>query len=127
MNCDILIHEASYEDTYANRRSNNMHSCQKDAIRNGKKIQAGLTVLTHIAYSKHPLDVIPDLSEVFTNKNFMAHDFTKINLTQRPVLHLYNDLIYEAFQNMIGGKRINIEKELERYSKYSRNKTMFDY
>lgn len=24
-NCDILIHEASYEDIYANRRSNNMH------------------------------------------------------------------------------------------------------
>lgn len=24
-NCDILIHEASYEDMYANRRSNNMH------------------------------------------------------------------------------------------------------
>lgn len=126
MNCDILIHEASYEDRYANRRSTNMHSCQKDAIRNGKQIKAGLTVLTHIAYNKHPLDFLPALSEVFTNKNFMAHDFTKINLTQRPVLHLYNDLICEAFHN-IGGGRTNIERELERYSKYSRNKTMFDY
>lgn len=51
----------------------------------------------------------------------------QINLTQRPVLHLYNDLINEAFQNVKGGSRINIEKELERYSKYSRSKTMFDY
>lgn len=54
------------------------YSCQKDAIRNGKLIQASLTVLTHIAYNKQPLDVLPVLSEAFTNKNFMAHDFTKV-------------------------------------------------
>lgn len=54
------------------------------------------------------------------------HFLFQINLTQRPVLHLYNDLICEAFHN-IGGGRTNIERELERYSKYSRNKTMFDY
>lgn len=54
------------------------YSCQKDAIRNGKLIQASLTVLTHIAYNKQPLDVLPVLSEAFTKKNFMAHDFTKV-------------------------------------------------
>lgn len=65
-------------------------------------------------------------SSFFVVFNQMLFHF-QINLTQRPVLHLYNDLINEAFQNVKGGSRINIEKELERYSKYSRSKTMFDY
>lgn len=85
------------------------YSCQKDAIRNGKQIKAGLTVLTHIAYNKHPLDFLPALSEVFTNKNFMAHDFTKVI---RFVAYLYTfvhvlplqcncDLIFRALLDQI--------------------------
>lgn len=126
-NCDVLIHEASYEDRNENKRNCNMHSCQKNAIRNGKQVQAGFTVLNHITYAKHPLEILPELSSYFTDKNFMVQDFTKINLTQLPVLRLYQDLIYEAFGNLKSHHVTDKEKELERYSKASRSKRMFDY
>lgn len=47
----------------------------------------------------------------------------QINLTHRPILHLYNDLIYDIF-----GEKELIEKEkvLEKYNTRRKN-FMFDY
>ncbi|XP_048762647.2 zinc phosphodiesterase ELAC protein 2-like [Ostrea edulis] len=123
--CDLLIHEASYEDQMSRKRNINKHSCQSNAILNGQKIEAEFTVLSHLCRSSGGIstEILPRKSKFFTDKNFFAHDFTKINLTHRPILHLYNDLIYDIF-----GEKELIEKEkvLEKYNTRRKN-FMFDY
>lgn len=96
------------------------YSCQKDAIRNGKLIQASLTVLTHIAYNKQPLDVLPVLSEAFTNKNFMAHDFTKV-IRFLAYLHTFVCYMYYMYCNCSVTVFWSLESWLTKYllTKYS--------
>ncbi|XP_062583412.1 zinc phosphodiesterase ELAC protein 2-like isoform X2 [Saccostrea cucullata] len=119
-NCSILIHEAAYEDHHVRKRHTNQHSCQKNAISNGQRMKAEFTVLTHLCCTSKGWIYLPAKSKHFTTANFFAHDFTKINLTHRPVLHLYDDLIYEVFRGCD-------DKALEWYSKDMRKKKMFDY
>ncbi|XP_061197363.1 zinc phosphodiesterase ELAC protein 2-like [Saccostrea echinata] len=119
-NCSILIHEAAYEDQHVRKRHTNQHSCQRNAISNGQRMKAEFTVLTHLCCTSKGWSYLPAKSKHFTTDNFFAHDFTKINLTQRPVLHLYDELIYEVFKGPD-------DKALEWYSKDMRKKKIFDY
>lgn len=78
MNCDVLIHEATYTSEYRDKAYENGHTVAKDAASIARDANVGRLVLTHLSNrytdSKELLD---EAREIFENTVY-ANDFTKV-------------------------------------------------
>lgn len=95
---DVLIHEATYEDTDKDKAIEHCHSTSKDAARIAKEANVKLLVLTHIStrYTSD-LNIKNEAKEIFEN-TIVANDFTEINVGKdkttinfKNILNISND------------------------------------
>lgn len=97
-NCDLLIHEATMEDSLKQLARKKYHSTSSEAINAGKLMNAKFTLLTHFSqrYSKLPL-----ISEKEENVG-LAYDNMDIKLSQLRLLPLFYPclklMFYEYFK-----------------------------
>lgn len=75
--CDLLIHEATFDDSKTAMAENLMHSTMSQAIEVGQSMNAKNVVLTHFS-SVLSNDFSQLYKKTFDNV-FIAHDFMRIN------------------------------------------------
>jgi ribonuclease Z len=78
-NCDLLIHEATVEDTLVGFARDHFHSTVSEAIEVGRKMNAKFTILTHFSqrYAKIPL--IPD-NQINNKQLGIAYDCMRVSI-----------------------------------------------
>ena len=76
MDCDLLIHEATFDDELQKRAYSTQHSTVSEAVSVAKAMRAKKCLLTHFSHRYHDLHYHPkDLPD---NIGF-AHDFAKVS------------------------------------------------
>lgn len=89
-NCDLLIHEATMEDTLEAEARKKAHSTISQAIKIGLDMNAQFTLLTHFSqrYSKMPK--LPESSTAYSLNNVgIAFDNMQVSLSQLSLLPLF--------------------------------------
>lgn len=108
-NSNLLIHEATLEDSLANSARFKNHSTISQGIAAGKNMAADYTVLTHFSQRYSTLPPIPD--ELMTKDVSIAMDNMEIVPSDLPKL---NDVYYtmkETFKDEVG----RVERRSQRY------------
>lgn len=75
--CDLLIHEATFDDSKTAMAENLMHSTMSQAIEVGQSMNAKNVVLTH--FSSVLSNDFSQLYKKTSDNVFIAHDFMRIN------------------------------------------------
>ncbi|KAB7498710.1 Ribonuclease Z, mitochondrial [Armadillidium nasatum] len=99
-NCDLLIHEATFEDELFKEAEINGHSTVSQAVKMGINMNAKFTILTHFSQRYQTL---PLLDERVIKENVgIAFDNMKVTFQDLPYLrHMYptlKEIFYEDFQ-----------------------------
>lgn len=110
MDSDILIHEATMEDELEEEAKLKMHSTVSQAIRQGEKMRAEFTILTHFSqrYAKLPrMDYDPEkrVGIAFDNMIVTVPDLQNLNLLYPTLKVLFSEDFEEMEQKAI--KRMN--------------------
>lgn len=107
-NADLLIHEATLDDIHYTDALAKHHSTTSDAIKMGRQMNAGHTLLTHFSqrYSK-----LPFITEWFDERVGIAFDNMRLRLTDleklAPLVDVMKVLFAEEFELL---KRRNQQK-----------------
>ena len=91
--CDLLIHEATFENEMVDHAKLKKHSTTQEAIRVSQKMRAKFTILTHFSsrYSR-----LPQFEEAFVSQNVaVAFDMMSVRLSQLPSLIEAQKLVRE--------------------------------
>ncbi|XP_011313701.1 ribonuclease Z, mitochondrial [Fopius arisanus] len=116
--CDLLIHEATMEDSMEKEAKMKMHSTVSQAITIGQRMNSKFTVLTHFSqrYSK-----IPNLPNNPDDQNLLnvgiAFDNMHVSLSQLPLLPLFYPVLRILFSESLS---LLEEKALKRKLKENR-------
>ncbi|XP_054169006.1 ribonuclease Z, mitochondrial-like [Oppia nitens] len=81
--CDLLIHEATQDDSLVPLARKQCHSTVSEAIDVGRRMSAKFTILTHFSARFGKMPLIPD--NVFDDNNGrlgIAYDFMRVSLNQ---------------------------------------------
>lgn len=108
-NSNLLIHEATLEDSLTNSARFKNHSTISQGIAQGKNMAADYTLLTHFSQRYRVLPPIPD--ELMTKDVSIAMDYMEIVPSDLPKL---NDVYYtmkETFRDELG----RVERRSQRY------------
>lgn len=62
-NCDLLIHESTFEDTFVDEALAKKHSTISEALQVGERMNAKTTLLTHFSLRYHNLTRVDDILE----------------------------------------------------------------
>ncbi|KAL7640213.1 UNVERIFIED_CONTAM: hypothetical protein RMT77_009627 [Armadillidium vulgare] len=100
-NCDLLIHEATFEDELLDEAEKNGHSTVSQAVKMGRNMNAKFTILTHFSQRYHTL---PLLNEKVIKENVgITFDNMEVTFQDLPYLrHMYptlKEIFYEDFQH----------------------------
>ncbi|KAF7995998.1 hypothetical protein HCN44_009036 [Aphidius gifuensis] len=109
-NCDLLIHEATMEDTLEDDARKKAHSTISQAIKIGQDMNAKFTLLTHFSqrYSKMPK--LPESSTVYSLNNVgIAFDNMQVSLSELSLLPLF----YPSLGFMFSDFCMTLEKKAE--------------
>ncbi|GAV03599.1 hypothetical protein RvY_13995 [Ramazzottius varieornatus] len=102
MGSDLLIHEATMEDSLEDEARKKMHSTTSQAIETGRRMHAKFTLLTHFSqrYAKIPLltSLPTDVGIAFDNMRVRLSDLPKIP-SMLPALQLMFSEHVEGMQN----------------------------
>ncbi|XP_055317663.1 ribonuclease Z, mitochondrial-like [Sitodiplosis mosellana] len=111
---NLLIHEATLEDTLAASAATKKHSTISQAIEQGHKMQAKYTVLTHFSQRYRVLPPIND--ELIANKN-IGIAFDNMEIVPNDLGKL-NDL-YLKLKETYAQELARVEKRSEKYARRS--------
>lgn len=106
---NVLIHEATLEDSLTNSARSKKHSTISQAIEHGQKMHAEYTVLTHFSQRYQTLPPIPD--ELMTKNVSIALDNMEIVPSDLPKL---ND-VYFKLKSAFKDEVIRVERRSKRY------------
>ncbi|KAK3090939.1 hypothetical protein FSP39_015897 [Pinctada imbricata] len=107
--CDILIHECTFEDYLESYATIKKHSTQSQAIEVGRRMRAKYIILTHFSARYQPfyhLNNAPD-------NVFAAFDFMRITLDDLPLLKYVKEILPVAFAEEI----TELEKKEQKFRK----------
>lgn len=98
-NSDLLIHEATYSNDYADLASQTRHSTVAQAIENSQKMNASYTVLTHFHQRFNPFPYIdteryPNIGIAFDNMELIESDLPNLSV------------LYKQYQSLQFGNNI---------------------
>jgi len=79
--CDLLIHEATVEESLTSFARDHFHSTVPEAIDVGRKMNANFTILTHFSQRYVKMPLIPE-SEINNNKIGIAYDFMRVTIPE---------------------------------------------
>lgn len=108
-NSNMLIHEATLEDSLTNSARFKNHSTISQAIEQGKVMQADYTVLTHFSQRYRVLPPIPD--ELMTPDVSIAMDNMEIVPSDLPRLNQVYYTLKDSFKDEVG----RVERRSQRY------------
>jgi ribonuclease Z len=109
MNCDILIHEATYDHSQLNLALKAKHSTVDEAIEVKNKMKAKWTILTHFStrYNK-----IMNLDSIENDNLFISFDFMNVHMAN--LEECRNSLFYLKY---IFQREINENEMLKKTNK----------
>lgn len=84
--CDLLIHEATYEDDLAVLAGETMHCTMSQAADVAKRMNAKYAILTHFSQRYIKMPLVPD---VFPPNISIAFDNMRVKMTDLPKLPLF--------------------------------------
>lgn len=93
-NCDLLIHEATFEDSLKDEAIIKNHSTTSQALKIGKEMRAKFTILTHFSQRYYKLPVIP---EDFPSNAGFAFDNMRVEFEDLPRMPLMLDALKFLF------------------------------
>lgn len=116
-NCDLLIHEATYDNRENNFALINKHSTSSEAIRVGKDMRAKYTLLTHFSAKSAK---IPIFTEQFDDTVGISFDFMTVRCpTQLKRLPLMRPALQNLFKRAVIQVEEAIAKRETNFEKHS--------
>lgn len=103
--CDLLIHEATFDDRNIENALSKRHSTTKEAIEMGRKMAAKFTILTHFSQK---FAKIPYFTNDFDSKVGVAFDFMTVRC---PSQFAHIPLMRTALEQLFPEVRNNIDRE----------------
>jgi ribonuclease Z len=95
-NCDLLIHEATFDPIMINDAISKKHSTSTEAVKVGKKMNAKSTILWHFSQRYHK---IPIMNEVINYNNVgVSFDNMIIKRNDLEIIPLFNETIKSLFR-----------------------------
>ena len=95
-NCDLLIHEATFDPTMMNDAISKKHSTSTEAVKVGIKMNAKSTILWHFSQRYHK---VPIMNEVCNYNNVgVSFDNMIIRRNDLELLPLLNETIRSLFR-----------------------------
>lgn len=98
-NCDLLIHEATLEDTLATSAATKKHSTVTQAIEQGRAMNAKYTLLTH--FSQRYRNLLPITDHLMDSSIGVAFDNMEIVPTDLPRLNEVYLKLKEFFKDEV--------------------------
>lgn len=92
--CDLLIHEATLEDSLAGEAILKRHSTFSQALGVREEMKAKFTILTHFSQRYHKIPAIP---EKFPSDVGIAYDYMRVEFENLPRLPLLTDALKILF------------------------------
>ncbi|XP_060580686.1 zinc phosphodiesterase ELAC protein 2-like [Ruditapes philippinarum] len=92
--CDILIHEGTFDDEAEVDARRKRHCTTGQAIEVGKKMNAKYTLLTHFS-QRFPK--IPEFSDKFTENVGFSFDFMQVRPSQLRLIHMFKATLDKMF------------------------------
>ena len=124
--CDLLIHEATIGDDMLESASLKLHSTVSQAIKQGEKMRAKFTLLTHFSQRFSKTFYLPEIDnfEDFS-KIGIAFDSMQIKLAELPILPLfypclrvlcssYVHVLENGGQKTIGKSKSTLQKKIDK-------------
>lgn len=115
-NSDLLIHEATLEDTLASSAATKKHSTVSQAIEQGRAMNAKHTVLTHFSQRYRNLPPIKDdmlddnIGVAFDNMELVPSDLSKLNDLYLKLKETFKDEVsWNARRSVYYKKKYNTE------------------
>ncbi|XP_045213766.2 zinc phosphodiesterase ELAC protein 2-like [Mercenaria mercenaria] len=107
--CDILIHEATFDDYGEEDAAFKRHSTTSQAIEVGRQMNAKFTLLTHFSqkYAK-----VPVFTENFTENVGFSFDFMQLRPSQLWLIHLLKPALKLMYGFNLETRLINLRKNL---------------
>ncbi|XP_053984927.1 ribonuclease Z, mitochondrial-like [Hylaeus volcanicus] len=109
-NCDLLIHEATMDDTLVELARLKFHSTISEAINVGRSMNAKFTLLTHFSQRYSKITMISEEENVG-----LSYDFMYISLSQLPLLPFFYPCLklvfneyYKALETRVTARKIKI-------------------
>ncbi|KAF7496239.1 Ribonuclease Z [Sarcoptes scabiei] len=112
-NCDLLIHEATVEDSLLKFARTNFHSTQSEAIEVSRLMRAKFTILTHFSqrYGK-----LPYIAEMNRSNIGIAFDNMRLDPTDLPRIPLLNEPLKVMYAKHLERIRLRAETYQRKYS-----------
>lgn len=124
MNCDLLIHEATFSEHFESEALKRRHSTTEQAIEQGKKMNAKFTLLTHYSqrYAK-----LPPNSKSYSEKVGSAFDFLSVNPSTVHRTSYFKDVAKVLFKDAEDDINLKIEQKIKQNNlikKYTSDKNL---
>lgn len=109
--CDLLIHEATFSDHYADEAHKKRHTTTNQAIQIRDRMNAKFLILTHFSgrFAKLPLK-----SEKFDERTGVAFDFLTVNANNMRKSAYFKDILEILYKEDIEHSLSEIEKRNEK-------------
>lgn len=115
--CDLLIHEATMEDSMEKEASMKMHSTISQAIQIGRDMNSKFTLLTHFSQRYSKIPILPEDGDQRLENVGIAFDNMQVSMAELPLLPMFYPILRILFSEAV---MMLEEKKLKRQQKEER-------